>query len=92
MDFLTFDSFISIHLLIAAYYAGVVFIPLLAIANRNYLLKWIHAFEEKYGFSKRKLFLFLGLFFIIFQIVWRMMFEMIIGYFQMHDYLRQLAG
>lgn len=75
-----------------AYYAGVIFIPLLGVVKKEYIAKSIHVAEEKFGFTKVKLFVLLGFFFVVFQIIWRVMFEMIIGYFQMRDYLQQLAG
>jgi len=92
VEFLTFDAFVSIPILMVAYYGGVLLIPLLAIANRSFLLRWIRAFEGKFPHSKVRLFLLLGFFFIVFQVIWRMMFETIIGYFQMREYLQQLAG
>jgi hypothetical protein len=32
------------------------------------------------------------IFFILLELGWRMMFEMLIGFFQMRDYLQQLVG
>lgn len=92
MEFFTFDAFISIPVLIVIYYIGVVSIPLLTIVNREYIVKLVHFLDTKGTLSKGKIFTIFSVFFIIFQIVWRMMFEMLIGYFHMHDYLQQLAG
>ena len=92
MEFFTFDAFISVPTLITAYYVGVIFIPLLAFLNREVSVKWVRFLDEKTGLSKWKLLFVFAFLFVCFQIAWRMMFEMMIGYFQMHEYLRQLAG
>jgi hypothetical protein len=92
MDFLVFKSFISIPVFMVLYYVGVIIIPLLALVNKGSLLKLMNVFEDKYRIGKSKFLLIMMLLFILFQIMWRVLFEMIIGYFQMHDYLQQLTS
>ncbi len=92
MDFLTFETFVSIPLLISVYYLGVIVLPLLVFVKRRGLLRYSRLAEEQMGLGRVKQFFILAFFLVVFQIFWRMMFETIIGYFQMRDYLQQLAG
>jgi len=102
-DFLTFKTFISADVLIFFYYVGAVVIPLLIWQSRSYLLenfkiikqindlamKIFSSFSTKEQSSMKLLVL---LMFIFMEIVWRMMFEAMIAYFNMRDYLQQMAG
>ncbi len=92
MDFLTFETFISVPLLIAVYYLGVFFLPIMIFVWRRELLVYFRAAQEQTDMGRVKLWSFAALFLVLFQLLWRMMFETIIGYFQMRDYLQQLAG
>ena len=101
LEFLNFNTFISQDVLIFWYYIGALFIPLLLWSARQYLIKHISYLKEintamhEYYRSldlQQRLFLW-ATFIIIFicvEIFWRMMFEMMIGYFDMHDYLYQI--
>ncbi|MDD2358315.1 MAG: DUF4282 domain-containing protein [Thiovulaceae bacterium] len=94
VEFLTFDRFISIDMLILFYYLGAFVLPLLLYFSRAY-------FFQRYPFTEnlmqslnnsasvRMKVIFL-LCIIFCEIIWRMMFEAMIGYFQMHEYLQHL--
>lgn len=92
-DFLTFQTFLTPTLLIFIYYVGAVLIPILSW----YLARWIKTvykteIETYTTFKKR----FIGsatflIFFLFMEILWRMMFEFFIAYFDMHDALMKLA-
>lgn len=92
-DFLTFQTFITPSLLILLYYVGALLIPIFSF----YLVRWIKTvykteMETYTTFKKR----FIGLatfliFFFCMEILWRVMFEFFIAYFDMHDALMKLA-
>jgi len=101
MDFLTFKSFISIDILILSYYIGAVLIPILMWLSKAYLQKKFHILEKINNFLislfgkltlKRKILsiLFMIMAFISMEIVWRMCFEAMIGYFQMIEALKTI--
>jgi hypothetical protein len=92
VEFLTFETFVSVPLLIAVYYAGALVVPVILFSQRKKLLVYARIANEKLRFGKLKWILLLTFAFVVFQIFWRMVFETIIGYFQMRDYLQQLAG
>ena len=102
-DFLTFQSFISPGVLLAAYYVGALVMPVLLWLGRNRLVRrfavlgWLdqqrqQVFQQLSSRDQWLVALAVVLLFIFMEIVWRMMFEAMIGYFQMHDFLRQLAA
>jgi hypothetical protein len=92
-DFLTFQTFISPSLLIFIYYVGALLIPIF----NWYLVRWIKTvykseIETYTTFKKRRIVY--SSFFISFfcmEILWRVMFEFFIAYFDMHDALMKLA-
>ena len=93
LDFLSFKEFIALDVLIVFYYIGAILAPLLLWKSRNYLVenfKFLKTIESALTnqFSVR-LGLLLG--FIVMELMWRIMFEMIIAYFQIRDYLHVLA-
>jgi len=101
-DFLTFKSFISIDILIFFYYIGAIVIPIALYKSKNYLIINFKIFDmfnklllKLFNLldAKDKLSIKISLFvlFIFMEIFWRMMFEMIIAYFQMRDYLQSIA-
>ena len=92
MNFLTFDSFISIPVLIAFYYLGTLMIPALLLYKRSWVVKIADALMRTFPISTSRLVLGFMVLFIGFEIVWRMMFEMLIGYFKMIEYLHHLAS
>ncbi|MDP3587267.1 MAG: DUF4282 domain-containing protein [Sulfuricurvum sp.] len=92
MDFLTFESFISIKVLIVLYYAGALFIPIIFWYKRQFISKIIDVLIHSAPIRATRLILGSIIFFILLELGWRMMFEMLIGFFQMRDYLQQLVG
>jgi hypothetical protein len=92
MNFLTFESFISIKVLIILYYAGAFFIPMILWYKRQFISKLMDVLMHSAPISSTRLILGSMIFFILLELGWRMMFEMLIGFFQMRDYLQQLVG
>lgn len=92
-DFLTFQTFITPALLMVMYYIGAVLIPVFSW----YFVHWIKTvykkeLENNTTFKQR--FIVYTAFFISFfsmEILWRMMFEFFIAYFDMHDALMKLS-
>ena len=102
-DFLTFQQFITAEILMFCYYLGAIVIPVLLYYFRRYLIEkisLIHTLNDflRQAFSsldpKNRLYakIVFVLVFLAMETAWRMMFEMMIGYFQMHDYLQQIAA
>jgi hypothetical protein len=98
LDFLTFKQFITADILMFFYYVGVFIFPLALYLSHNYLkqkLPWIKQLYNDINITSLKKKLLLVSFFILLltmmELLWRMMFEMIIGYFQMHNYLQILV-
>lgn len=92
MNFLTFDSFISIPILITFYYLGALMIPALLWVKRTWVMKIADALMRTFPITTSRLVLGFMVLFMGFEIVWRMMFEMLIGYFKMIEYLHHLAS
>jgi len=92
-DFLTFQTFITPSLLIFMYYIG----ALLILVFSGYFARWIKTvykteIETYITFKKR----FIGsaaflICFFFMELLWRMMFEFFIAYFDMHDALMKLV-
>jgi len=92
MDYLTFHSFISIPVFIGIYYFGVIVIPIILWRYRHTLQNLLAIFKEfSPKLSERIIWIFL-LVLILSEVMWRIMFEMIIAYFQMREYLQHIAG
>jgi len=101
-DYLVFNKFIAQDVLIVAYYFGVIVMPILLWYARSYLIKKVLFIQEVENSvasyytnlspqEKRKVWLAIILLFTCMQLCWRMMFEMMIGYFDMHDYLYEMS-
>jgi len=101
-DFLTFKTFITGELLILFYYIGAVVVPILLWMLRNYLARKFSLFQKLQSMQKqfyttlsnkdRLIYVLINLcIFLSMEIFWRMMFETMIAYFQMHDYLQDMA-
>ena len=100
-DFLSFNRFITQDVLIVFYYLGALLMPILLYLFRGYLLEHVSFFKTvsdrlrtfygKFGLKEKILFwlVFLTLF-LCMELCWRMIFEAMIGYFDMHDYLYQI--
>ena len=87
-DYLIFNSFITPSVLIVVYYMGVFFLPVLLWIYRKKVRFLYDAYESQ---NKLKVILFIFGIFLVMQLFWRIMFEMIIGYFDMYNYLHQMA-
>ncbi|NPA59555.1 MAG: DUF4282 domain-containing protein [Epsilonproteobacteria bacterium] len=87
-DFLTFESFLTPKVLVVFYYMGVFFLPAL-LWHYKENVKFVY---EIYNFkNKTKVMLYMFIVFVMMQIGWRMMFEMMIAYFDMHHYLQIIS-
>ena len=100
-DFLTFQTFITPALLIFIYYIGAIIIPVVSWSLARWIKKvYFSEISEKVKTSvvthttpKQRLFIY-AVFLICFlcmEIIWRVMFEFFIAYFDMHDALMKLA-
>lgn len=92
-DFLTFNTFITQNVLIVFYYLGAIGVPAFMLIFRKTLFsKFVFLKKiELYFKDKTKTLLVLIMLFLCMELFWRMMFEMMIGYFDMHDYLYMLS-
>ncbi len=91
--FFTFQTFITPSLLIFIYYIGAILIPLFSW----YFIHWIKTIYKKelgtHSVFKQRTIIY-SLFFTSFffmEILWRVMFEFFIAYFDMHDALMKLV-
>jgi hypothetical protein len=98
-DFLTFRTFISIDILILSYYIGAIIIPIAMWFSKAYLQRRFNLLDRVNRLMitlfgklslKRKILsiLILIMLFISMEIIWRMCFEAMIGYFQMIEALK----
>lgn len=92
MNFLTFDTFISIPVLIDFYYLGALMIPALLWIKRPWVIKIADALMRTFPITTSRLVLGFMILFVGFEIMWRMMFEILIGYFKMIEYLQHMAS
>lgn len=101
-DILSFNTFITQDVLIFFYYVGAVVIPLLVYLFKDYLVKHfslvksgyekLYIFYRSFSSNEKKLFwLVVVLIFLCMELCWRMIFEAMIGYFDIHDYLHIIA-
>ncbi len=102
-DFLTFQTFITQDILIIIYYIGAILIPVILWYLKDYLRNRFTLFSQIDAASRQlfsalstqnRILVLLGFFtlFLCMELCWRMMFEMMIGYFDMHDYLHTIAN
>jgi hypothetical protein len=102
VDFLIFRKFISIDILILSYYIGAVIIPLMMWFSKAYLQRKFKILDRFNDFLKtlfgqlslkRRIIsiLLMIMMFISMEIVWRMCFEAMIGYFQMIESLKLMS-
>ena len=88
-DFLSFNTFITQDILIIVYYIGAIVTPFFLYKYKNKLTKksdFLSQLESK----TKVLLITLGIFLLL-ELFWRMMFETMIGYFDMHEYLYDIA-
>jgi len=86
-DFLSFKIFISLDVLIVFYYLGALGVPIAGWSLARWLKNKFCTPEDE-ALSKGKyqtwfVFIFIMMF-IFMEIVWRVMFEFLVAYFQMH--------
>jgi hypothetical protein len=89
LDFLAFRTFITPSVLLIAYYSGAVMMPLVGWA----VMRWL---KQRYApdFIPPKRGYLLALFLLCFlcgELFWRIFFEFLIAYFDMHDALMQMS-
>ncbi len=89
-DFLTFNSFITQNILILFYYLGAVVFPIILWLKKDPILGKL-SFIKISKENKTTIYLTILVLFLLMEICWRMMFEVMIGYFDMHDYLYQIS-
>ena len=90
IDFLSFKYFISLDVLIVIYYLGAVGVPFGAWLFTLWVKGKINASTKDalvQGKYKTYLTFFFIIMFVFLEIFWRVMFEMLIAYFQMRDVL-----
>jgi len=101
LEFLSFHTFVARDILIFFYYIGAIIIPLALYFLRGYylqkfsfLVKVDAGVKELYGsLSLKNRLIVIGvsvMMFIFMELFWRMMFETMIAYFNMHDYLYEI--
>jgi hypothetical protein len=103
IDYLTFRSFISPHVLVACYYIGALGVPVGSWLFARWIKRKYLIVSDVYDSSRKMIFsitrtkdrmlfyILFALFFFCMEIMWRMMFEFLIAYFQMRDVLLELA-
>ena len=99
-DFLTFNRFIASYVLIVIYYFLAIGIPIFAIISYNKFINYfsfLKHFESRVkeifanSSLKQKFILTLAILAIIlcFELFLRIFFEMLIGYFDIHNFLKE---
>jgi len=88
VKFLTFSTFIAQDVLIFFYYIGVLFLPFFIYYYREFLVQKLSFFSTQ---NQKKFIIFMLLMFLCMELFWRIMFEVMIGYFDMHDYLYEVS-
>lgn len=102
-DFLSFQTFVSPYALIGFYYLGALAMPLATWALMIWARRRMHLLGDAYELARwlalnrlspgqRALVMALVLSaFLFMELLWRMMFEFLIGYLQMRDALLQFG-
>ncbi len=85
-DFLEFNTFITKYVLIFFYYFFTILFPIVLYYLKDYLKK---KFNLK--IKNIKTWIILIVLFLMGELFLRMFFEMLIGYFDMHDYLYEIS-
>jgi hypothetical protein len=97
LDFLTFKTFITPSLLVIVYTIGAILIPLLSYYLGRWLItRYFSAQKEQFytltTSGQRTVLLLMTLScFLCMEIMWRVMFEFFVAYFDMHEALVKLA-
>jgi len=97
VDFLTFQTFITPALLVTLYLIGAFLVPFISWGVMLWIKKRYFtniALNLSSKLSKKQKLIIYTLFilsFLCMEIFWRMMFEILIAYFDMHDALMKIA-
>ncbi len=92
IDFLTFESFISIPILVSIYYFGTLFIPVVLWNQRKRIKTLLNAFQNHAPVATSRILWIAVILLMLGEVMWRIIFEMLIGYFQMREYLQHIVG
>ena len=99
MEFIIFKNFISIEVLIVFYYIGAIIFPIMVWLYSKPLIKKYQLFSDSYFkgkdflwklLNKKQKVKIIGLlipFFIFVQLLWRVLFEFLIAFMQIHEVL-----
>lgn len=95
-DYLLFNKFIAQDLLIFVYYIGVFVLPFILWWNYQYIIQKFIKIKNLYikqlAFKdKIKIYIAFFILFFCMQICWRIFFEAMIGYFDIHNYLYKIS-
>ena len=84
-DFLEFNTFITKYVLIFFYYLFTILLPVVLYYAKDYI-------KSRFNLKIKsiKTWIILIVLFLMAELFIRMFFEMLIGYFDMHDYLYQI--
>lgn len=94
-NFLSFHTFVTPILLIVVYYIGAVLMPLLSYIVARYIKKRVGEYltiditvEKRYRYL---FYLCVVLFLLSMELMWRVVFEFMVAYFDMHDALMKIS-
>ena len=93
-DILSFNNFIAQDVLIFFYCIGAIAVPALLYYYKNNVLKFLNKKGLHISLSskeKRVTLFILIMLFLCAELCWRMVFEAMTGYFDMHDYLYEIS-
>jgi hypothetical protein len=101
IDILRFNTFIASDVLIFFYYVGAIVMPFLLYRYKNRLIEsfsflksiddWLKTlFASLSEKEQQRAVVIMVMVFIMMELFWRMMFEAMIGYFDMHNYLFEM--
>ena len=91
-DILSFNTFITKYVLVFFYYLFAFLAPLVLFLLKDYLLKKYPQLQRYFqGKSKKWTLTIIFLMLFFWELFLRMFFEMLIGYFDMHDYLHTIS-
>ena len=102
LEYLTFNKFIAQDILIFSYYFGAIVMPIFFWYIRTYIIRKVLLIKEIENFingyylqlslkNKMKIIFGFIMMFLCAQVCWRMIFEAMIGYFDMHNYLYEIS-
>ncbi|WP_457748847.1 DUF4282 domain-containing protein [Sulfurimonas sp.] len=92
-NILSFNTFIAQDIFIFFYYIFTLLMPVLIWKMRSSLMKRFTFLKEKTLSKQNKLMLilFFSVIFLCMELCLRIMFEVMIGYFDMHNYLYEIS-